>query len=328
MSARNIDEKTVRSFGQGRSAYDQSELVDAELTRRFGRRPAVATPALRPLQTMQLAAMAASAFLILTAPAQAEPKTELHHAPNHNFDARGSYVPGKAGFNVADISNPSQLGLLPDGVKALVWLGQCKGVDATFLKTVRPFVGSQKVLGFFLMDDPDPTGRYYPLCTADNLKAESDWIHDNVPATKTFILLMKLSSSKAPSFINTFNPANSHIDLYGIDPYPCRTELPDCDYGMIDRYVTAAEAWGISRSLMVPVYQTFGGGGWIDDGGGKYVLPSVNQMRQMLDRWGTLVPSPVFDFAYSWGSQRSDQALEGAPDLQEVFALHNHPSGR
>src|ERR1700747_3511107 len=35
MSARNIDDKTVRSFGQEWSAYDQSELEDAELTRRF-----------------------------------------------------------------------------------------------------------------------------------------------------------------------------------------------------------------------------------------------------------------------------------------------------
>ncbi len=263
---------------------------------------------------------------ILTDPAHGEPKTELHHAPNHNFDLRGSYLPGKVGFNVADVSTARQLNSLPDGVKALVWVGQCNGVDQTFLKAVQPFIGSSKLLAFFLMDDPDPTGRYYPLCTADNLRAESDWVHANVPGAKTFTIPMKLSSSKAPSFINTYNPSNSHIDLFGIDPYPCRTELKDCDYDMIDRYVAAAETWGIPRRIMVPVYQTFGGGGWMDDGGGKYVLPNVGQMQQILDRWGTLTPTPVFDFAYSWGSQRADEALESSSDLQAVFARHNSGS--
>jgi SAM-dependent methyltransferase len=262
--------------------------------------------------------------VMLGAPARGEPKTELHHAPNRNFDARGNYLPGKVGFNVADVSTARQLNSLPNSVKALVWVGQCRGVDATFLKTVQPYIGSSKLLGFFLMDDPDPTGRYYPLCTADNLRAESDWIHTNVPGAKTFIVLMKLSSSKAPSFINTYNFANSHVDLFGIDPYPCRTELKDCDYDMIDRYVAAAEAWGIPRSIMVPVYQTFGGGNWMDDSGGKYLLPTVSQMQQILDRWGTLTPTPVFDLAYSWGSQNADEALEGSTDLQAVFALHNN----
>src|SRR5262249_22984625 len=145
------------------------------------------------------------------------------------------------------------------------------------------------------MDDPDPTGRYYPLCTAENLKAESDWIHANALGAKTFIVLMKLSSSKEPSFTDTFNPANSHVDLYGIDPYPCRTELEVCDYDMIDRYVVAAEKWGIPRDRMIPVYQTFGGGGWKDDGGGQYVMPTTGEMRQILARWGSLLPKTVFD---------------------------------
>ncbi len=287
-------------------------------------RVAAATPALRTAQSILLASSAL--WMFATPPTRAEPKTDLHHAPNHNFDVRGSYVPGKVGFNVADVSNVAQLGALPDGVRALVWVGQCNGVDAKFLKTVQPFVGRSRVLGFFLMDDPDPTGKYYPLCTADKLKAESDWIHANAPGAKTLTVLMKLSSSKAPSFMNTFNPANSHIDLYGIDPYPCRTELTACDYDMIDRYVSAAQAWGIPSSIIVPVYQTFGGGGWMDDGGGKYVLPSASQMQEMLDRWGRIIPAPELDFAYSWGSQRSDEALEGSPDLQRVFAAHNRLS--
>jgi hypothetical protein len=255
--------------------------------------------------------------------AHGAPKTDFHHAPNHNFDAANNYLPGKAGFNLADVDNVSQLASLPEGVKGLVWVGQCNGVDAAFLKKVGPFVGRPNVFGFYLMDDPDPTGRYNSLCTADNLKAESDWIHAHASGAKTFIVLMKLASSKAPSFINTYNYGNSHIDLYGIDPYPCRTEINDCDYEMIDRYVAAADAWGIPRNALIPVYQVFGSGNWRDDGGGRYLFPSVAQMQKILDRWETFAPRPVFDYAYSWGSQRGDEALENSSDLQAVFARHN-----
>jgi hypothetical protein len=281
-----------------------------------------------PARRRRLVSTVISCMLLITsgvpgAPANSAPQTDLHHAPNHNFDANGHYQPGKVGFNVADVSDVGQLNALPKGVKALVWIGQCNGVDAAFVKTAQPFVGRPEVFGFFLMDDPDPTGRYKPLCTPDNLKAESDWIHAHAAGAKTFIVLMKLASSKVPSFINTYNPSNSHIDLYGIDPYPCRTEINDCDYEMIDRYVAAADAWGIPRSAQVPVYQAFGGGNWRDDGGGRYVFPSISQMQKILDRWGTFAPAPVFDLVYSWGSQNGDEALENSPDLQAVFARHN-----
>jgi hypothetical protein len=225
---------------------------------------------------------------------------------------------------LADVESPAQIASLPEGVRALVWLGQCAGVDPHFVATVRPYVGNPHLFGFYLMDDPDPIGRYYhPRCAPENLKAESDWIHANVPGAVTFIVLMKLTSSRAPSFVGTYNQENSHIDLYGIDPYPCRTELPACDYDMIDRYVAAAEAWRIPRDRIVPVYQTVGGGGWLTDGGGRYVMPGVGQMREMLARWGRLVPAPAFDYAYSWGSQRNDAALENSPPLQALFSVHN-----
>jgi hypothetical protein len=43
----------------------------------------------------------------------------------------------------------------------------------------------------------------------------------------------------------------------------------------------------------------------------------------MLARWGTLIEAPVFDFAYSWGSQKADRALENSPELQVVFSRHH-----
>ena len=103
----------------------------------------------------------------------AGPQTTLHSALNGNFDSGGNYLPGSVGFNLADVSNVAQLDSVPDGVKGLVWVGQCNGVDTTFLRTVWPFIGNARLFGFYLMDDPDPTGRWRSLCKAENLAAES-----------------------------------------------------------------------------------------------------------------------------------------------------------
>ncbi|OBP69450.1 calcium-binding protein, partial [Mesorhizobium loti] len=122
---------------------------------------------------------------------------------------------------------------------------------------------------------------------------------------------------------NTFNPANTHIDYYGVDPYPVRTGTSTVDYNMIDRTVAAAVASGVPLSQIVPVYQTFGGGNYTTDTGGQYVLPSVAQEQTMLDHWAKVAPSPAFDYAYAWGSQQGDTALGNSPALQALFLQHN-----
>ena len=258
-----------------------------------------------------------------TLPGSSAPATGLHYAPNHNFDSSGNYVPAQAGFNLADLSDVGTLNSLPSGAKGLVWLGLCNGADSTFINAVTPFIGNPKLFGFYLMDEPDPTGQWNPLCPAANLLAESDWIHAHVPGARTFIVLMNFGSTAAPTYANTYNPGNSHIDLYGLDPYPCRSDVGGCDYGRIPVAVTAAEAAGIPLASIVPVYQAFGGGGWSDDSGGYYLLPTASQELQIFATWAPLVPTPVFDYAYSWGVQNSDQALESSTSLQAVFAAHN-----
>jgi hypothetical protein len=256
-------------------------------------------------------------------PSLSEPAVGWHLAANHNFDDEGNFTPGKSGFNLADVSTPSQLDLLPDGVKALVWVGLCNGTDPAFTQLVASFNGSPKVFGYYLMDDPDPTGRYAPRCAVKHLRAESDWIHAMTPNAKTFVVLMNLGRSRQPLFDRAYRPEETHIDLFGISPYPCRSELGGCDFEMIFRYVAAAEAAGIPRAQMVPTYQTFGGGSWRNDTGGRYQLPSASQMRELLARWDQLLVSPAFDYAYSWGAQRDDEALENAPDLKRLMAIRN-----
>jgi hypothetical protein len=266
-------------------------------------------------------------FAVANSARQLGPVTKLHYAPNGNFGTgrkAGVYLPGADGFNLADVDTLAQLDSLPSGVKGLWYLGLCNGVEPTFTDAVKQFIGNAKLYGVFLIDEPDPTGQYKPLCTAANLKAEADWIHANVPGAKVFITLMSLGTYRNPEYVNTYNTANTDIDLFGLDPYPCRKEFkgkefPDgCDNNVIPASVAAAEAWGIATSQIVPVYQAFGGGGYR-----AWLLPKAGEEEQLLSVWGSAVPTPAFDFAYSWGSQERDHALGRSRALQAVFAAHN-----
>ena len=255
-----------------------------------------------------------------TPPSVSGPRTSEHFAANGNFSG-SSYDPGAVGFNLADVSSNAETEALPPGVKGLEWIGSCAGATSSFQTNVQSFIGDPKVFGFYLMDEPDPSS-----CSAANLKAESDWIHTNDPGTYTFIIEQDLSSSNHPTYQGGYNPANSHIDLYGLDPYPCRSENPasaPCAYSWLSLAVSAAEKEGIPLADIVPAYQAFGGGTWIDDGGGSYQLPTPTQVSEILATWGSLVPTPVFDFTYSWGVQNGDQSLQGSPALQQILLGHN-----
>ncbi|WP_292720751.1 calcium-binding protein [Mesorhizobium sp.] len=225
------------------------------------------------------------------------------------------------GFNLVDLQYASSVNALPDGSKALIWLGESNGVTQSFIDKVTPLIGNPKVLGFFLTDEPDPTGKYHTQVSAANLKAESDWIHSHFPGAKTFITLMDMGSFADSDYSNTYNPANTGIDYYGINPYPVRTTAVDFNY--IDRAVAAALEAGIPQSAIIPVYQAFGGGGWATNTGGSYVMPTTSQMQTMMDHWERLVPNPAFDMAYKWASQNGETSLGNTPSMQSFFLQHN-----
>jgi hypothetical protein len=238
-----------------------------------------------------------------------DPITTLHYAANGNFDG-GVYGPGAAGFNLADVSSVDVLNAMPAGVKGLVYVGTTDGATASFQATVSAFIGNPKVYGFYLADEPGPG-------LAANLKAESDWIHAHVPGAKTFMVEQNLSDNLTPQFVYT--PANTDIDLFGLDPYPVQTNVPNnLDYNIIPLAVSAAEAAGIPQKDIVPVYQAFGGGQYT-----TYITPTAAQEKQILSTWGSVVPTPAFDYAYSWGTQSGDTAISTDPALEAVFAAHN-----
>jgi hypothetical protein len=277
------------------------------------------------VKPMRLAALAACFLLPWLAGGATAPGTPARHfAANANFDASGRFIPLDAGFNLADVSTRKRLDELPSGVLGLVWIGRCAGADAAFKAEIEKFTEDPKLFGFYLMDDPDPTGRWRRLCTVENLRAEADWIHFKTPQARTFIALMNIGNSRSPAFSGQYAPERSHVDLFSIAPYPCRVSAGPCDFDMIGRFVRAAEAAGFPIRKIVPTYQTFGAGRWRpSDGAGDYRLPNVSEMEAILQTWRSLVQAPEMDFAYSWGRQRDDEALASAPALQQVFVRHN-----
>src|SRR5437879_7983864 len=108
----------------------------------------------------------------------------LHYASGNNVDAQGNFTPAQAGFNLADVSSVDELDALPADVRGLVWLNQGEGVTQSFIDAVTPYIGNPRVYGFFLTDEPDPTGQWNTLVTAADLRAESDWIHAHVPGAQ------------------------------------------------------------------------------------------------------------------------------------------------
>jgi hypothetical protein len=271
------------------------------------------------LMTPLAAAAYCVAALLFAPPCSAAPR---HFAANGNFDAGGGFVPGAYGFDLADVGDAESLDLLPDGVLGLVWLGACDGADARFRLAVAAVIDHPKLFGFYLIDDPDPSGVWRRRCPAENLRAESDWIHARRSGAATFIALMNVGDAANPAFDATLRPENSHVDLFGVAPYPCRRDWRDCDVAMVGRFAEAARRAGVPDGAVVPVYQTFGGGEWRAEGGG-YRPPEPAEMERIIAEWRRFAPAPAFDFAYSWGSQRADAALSMSAGLQGVFKRHN-----
>ena len=147
---------------------------------------------------------------------------------------------------------------------------------------VQPFVGNPKVFGFYLADEPGPG------VSAADLKAKSDYIHAVDPGAKTFIVLENNGSPTSVSY--AFNPANTDVDLFGLDPYPIRPEFAGgADYSVIGDAVNAAEAEGIPQSAIVPVYQTFGATAVRTR---SWTLPTPAQEQTILSTWGQMSRIP------------------------------------
>lgn len=232
---------------------------------------------------------------------------------NHFIGNRdGSKAPADLGFTIFD-TNPSrrQVKALPDGVRALVYLEQKCPTRANdkFRATVRRLADLKKVYGYYLSDEPHvadcPKG-------PERLATRTKFIRRATEGRqKSFIVLSQRPDYKA------FRPKVTGVNLVGLNPYPCSTAHPECEIGKINEDVGAARKRGIPLRKIVPVYQAFGQENTADP---YYLMPTADQLRALLARWAEVVPSPKFDYTYTWGNQGSaDPTLVDAPELQSVF---------
>ena len=278
------------------------------------------------------------------------PTVTLHAA----FNTQGDITELIAlGFNIIDVTgsktNPaSTLELvngLPEGTQALVWVGNLgnapKGQtcpppgfsDAEFKAIVDILANDPKVFGYNLSDEPHPS-----VCpdAANAIKARSDYIHTHAPGQKAYVTILD-GSNMCPEGegceYHAFRPEITHVDLIGLDPYPCHFNSAGqpvpCDTSVISQRVQSAIANGIPVSAIVPVFEAFGQEGRL---GGKsiyYRTPTTTEFQDMLNLWESLVPNPVFDFAYTWGIQctasscPAPQSLKNHPELQSLIKQHN-----
>ena len=249
---------------------------------------------------------------------------------------RGSYTTARSmGFNVFDVSgstsNPAsvktKLNALPAGSKAMIWvgnLGKKSGVQgftrAQFQAQVNALATDPRVFGYFIADEPHPI--LFPTVVAE-IRARADYLRAKAPAQKSFIVVLdgsKYCNGTLGCEYAALAPSKSHVDVVGVDSYPCHLGAP-CDFTKIPQRVNAAIKAGIPRGQIAPVYQSFGQEGATNP---YYRTPTAAELQKMLDTWKANLPAPVMDYAYSWGIQTSSpQALINHPELQRVARAHN-----
>lgn len=239
------------------------------------------------------------------------------------------------GFNVFDVAgsntNPAgvktKLDALPAGSKAMIWvgnLGKTAGVQgftrAQFQAQVNALATDPRVYGYFIADEPHPI--LFPTVVAE-IAARADYLRAKAPAQKSFIVVLdgsKYCNGTLGCEYGALAPSKSHVDVVGVDSYPCHLGAP-CDFNKIPERVNAAIKAGIPRGQIAPVYQSFGQEGATNP---YYRTPTAAELQTMLDTWKANLPAPVLDYAYSWGTQTSSpQALINHPELQSVVKAHN-----
>jgi hypothetical protein len=261
----------------------------------------------------------------------AEAKTSTkHYISNTGPDI---HTVAKLGFDLFDFGpDKSRIDALRTGQQALVWLGNLDNTNcqpgytwSEFQTEVRRLANDPKVFGYFISDEPHPGT--CPNAVRD-IRQRADFIRAQNPRQKSFIVVMdaaRICGSAMGCEYRELNEANTHVDLIGIDPFPCAIAV-GCAPDKIDLEVQRAVSGGISLDTIVPVFQVFGQR--CSANKSKYYLqPTATELKAMLDEWHELVPKPEFDFTYTWRSSGPacpalDRA-DGSSSLQSVMQGHN-----
>jgi hypothetical protein len=266
------------------------------------------------------------------------PAATLHYAVNVGSDVAQAAALGFTMFDVSgSTSNPSgvnqAVNALPAGSMALIWAGSLDTTSclagftlAQFQAQVDALKDNPRVFGYYVADEPHPGNC---ATAASDIKARADYIHANAPGQKAFIVVLDGSNQCGTNLgceYNALAPANTDVDYVGLDPYPCHYDTSGnpvpCDLSKITQRVSSAESNGVPVADIVPVFQAFGQLGLTQP---YYRMPTADELSSMLSLWATLVPSPPFDYFYTFGAQATSapQAIINSPSIQPVVAAHN-----
>jgi hypothetical protein len=221
----------------------------------------------------------------------------------------------------------------------MIWVGNLDNTDCStpgyttsqYRALVDALARDRKVYGFYLADEPHPR-----TCThaATDIRARADYLHTHSAFEKAFIVIQDgagLCGASLGCELEALAPAKTHVDLVGLDPYPCHYTGGDrsvpCDYSLIRERVEAATSHGVPARAIVPVFQEFGQQGRVG-GVAYYRMPVPGELREILSTWSSLVPRPSLDAAYTFGVQCSTtcpapQALANHAELQPVVRAFN-----
>lgn len=228
---------------------------------------------------------------------------EGHLATNLQGDFESA---SQFGFNLADIASIALIDRLPEGMKAVFWLGNGYNTECSWrlsddevVKQVEALRSNPKFSGiYYISDEPHPAN-----CpdAAERVADRTRLIRQTDPAARTFIVVQ--NSSADPT---EFQQMKDSADYVGVAPYPCniKNAVHGCDYDALTQRIDQALAAGIPADRIVPVFQVFGQ----ECASTKtpyYRMPSVDELQRMLAIWDERVPAEVrpFDMAYSWGRQ-------------------------
>jgi hypothetical protein len=267
-----------------------------------------------------------------------------HYAGGTRSDLRRAL---SLGFDVMDVAGSTSdpggtkriVDSLPPGVRALIWVGNLDNTDCTTPgyteAQVRALVDAmardRKVYGYYIADEPHPL--VCPRAAAE-IRARADYVHERSSFQKAFIVVQDGSGPCGGSLgceFRALQPASTHVDLVGLDPYPChydeRGAAVPCDDHLIDERVAAATANGIAPDRIVPLFQAFGQSGRVG-GPVYYRMPTPREFGEILATWRRLVPDPPLDYLYTLGVQCSTtcpapQSLANHPELQPLVRAHN-----
>lgn len=197
------------------------------------------------------------------------------------------------------------------GMRGVVWLWDYDDRRCAFEKddrwirrTVAAIAGHPAILAYQVADEPsfamvDPGCENVP----EQVRARSELIHSLDPGATTYVVVPTWDGEK--SF--PYEHFAGTTDVMGLDVYPCWHQAPECDLGLVDAAIAAADADGVPRYWAVV--------GDFDDG--WYRPPTAAELDAQLRRWARSRMEGYF--VYHW----NEGAIESKPDHVAVLAKHN-----